>query len=153
MKKNYFSIPLITIIVAVVGSHFTVQGMSWYDSLSLPEIAPGGGFIGAVWIVIFFLSTLSAILFYNAPRKRFFSIILILFIANAIFNVLWSFLFFTLHLFWQSIVEMIILNIFNLLLIKLLWNYKKSSAVLLIPYFFWVCFATYLAYLIAIGNM
>ncbi|MDD3190752.1 MAG: tryptophan-rich sensory protein [Candidatus Pacebacteria bacterium] len=153
MKKNYFSIPLITIIVAVTGSYFTAQGMGWYDGLILPEIAPGGGFIGAVWTVIFFFSTLSALLFYNAPRKKLFSIIVILFIANAIFNVLWSFLFFTLHLFWQAIVEMIILNVLNLLLIKFLWNYKRLSALLLVPYFVWVCFATYLAYLIAVGNM
>jgi tryptophan-rich sensory protein len=152
IKTNYIVIPLITIAVAGVGSWLTSMGMDWYDNLNLPAIAPAGSFIGLVWTVIFILSTISAIMFWNAPRGKNFKIIVGLFLSNAVLNVLWSFLFFTLHIFWWSIFEMIILNVVNLSLIILLYkNYRKSS-LLLIPYFLWVTFATYLAYTVAVLN-
>lgn len=153
IKTNYIVIFSITIIVAVVGSWLTAMGMGWYNNLNLPSIAPAGSFIGLVWTVIFILSTASAILFWNSPRGKDFKIIIGLFILNAFLNVLWSFLFFALHLFWWAIAEMILLNLVNLLLIALLWKYNRKSAILLVPYFLWVSFATYLAYSVASLNL
>lgn len=152
IKTNYISISLITFFVAAVGSRLTSAGMDWYDGLRLPAAAPDGGIIGLMWTVIFILSTVSAILFWNASRKRHFMIIAGLFLLNAFLNVFWSFLFFTLHLFWWAVAEMLLLNLVNLALIILLWKYDRRSAVLLVPYFIWVSFATWLAYSIGLMN-
>jgi tryptophan-rich sensory protein len=126
--------------------------MGWYDSLRLPAIAPDGSVIGLVWTVIYILSTIAAILFWNSPRGKNFMLIAGLFLFNAFLNMFWSFLFFTLHLFWWAIAEMVLLNLVNLALILLLWKYNRKSAILLVPYFLWVFFATYLAYLIGSLN-
>lgn len=152
IKKNYIAIFAITILAAATGSYFTSQGMDWYDGLNLPELAPDGRLIGTVWTIIYTLSALSVILFWNSPRKENFLAITILFVVNAALNVLWSFLFFTLHLIWWAFLEMILLNLVNLALILLLWRYNKKSALLLIPYFIWVSFASYLTYLIGLLN-
>lgn len=152
IKTNYIAISLITVAVATVGSYLTSMGMEWYNSLSLPTIAPPGSFIGLVWTIIFILGDISAILFWNAPRGKNFKLITTLFLLNAFFNVYWSFLFFTLHLFWWAIAEMIVLNLVNLALIGLLCKDNHKSSVLLVPYFLWVSFATYLAYLVAALN-
>jgi tryptophan-rich sensory protein len=149
MKLNHIIIPLITLATALCGSWITNGGMEWYRiTLKLPEIAPGGGFIGMVWTIIFIFAAISVILFWNSGRGVNFKLIIALFIANALLNVLWSALFFGFGLIGWSIVEMIILNLSNLALIILLWQGNQASALLLVPYFLWVSFATYLAYAI-----
>jgi benzodiazapine receptor len=153
MKPNYIIIPLITIAVAVIGSFLTSAGMDWYKTLKLPSIAPGGSIIGSVWTVIFILSTISAIIFWNsAPRTNLFWWIIGLFIVNAILNVAWSYIFFYSQNIGPSIIEMIILEISVLGLCVLIWPFSYIASILLWPYAIWVCFATYLAYNIWILN-
>lgn len=152
IKPNYIILPLATVAVATIGGYLTASGLDWYYGLELPALAPGGGFIGTVWTVIYILTTLSALIFWNAPRRQHFDAIVVLFAANAIFNALWSLVFFVSHDFIAAMVEMTILNLINLALIRLLWNYERKSAWLLVPYLIWVAFATYLTYAISALN-
>ena len=153
MKINYFIIPLITLIVAFSGSFLTSGGMAWYKTIKLPKIAPPGYFIGIVWTIIFILTTISALLFWNkAPRDSRFNTIAIIFLINAFLNVFWSYLFFNQHQILASIIEMIILDITVIVLIFFLWPISKLASYLLMPYAAWVAFATYLAYRILLLN-
>ncbi|MBN1325862.1 tryptophan-rich sensory protein [Candidatus Falkowbacteria bacterium] len=153
MKLNYITIPIITIAVSVLGSFLTSAGMDWYKTLKLPSIAPGGNIIGSVWTVIFILSTISALIVWNnIPKTNLFWWIIGLFIANAILNVLWSFIFFYSQSIGPSIIEMIILELTVLCLCILIWPFSKIASILLWPYAAWVIFATYLAYNIWILN-
>ncbi|MFH1227403.1 MAG: TspO/MBR family protein [Planctomycetota bacterium] len=146
MKLNYIVIPLVTAAVLLGGSWLTAGGMDWYRTLKLPALAPPGSFIGLAWTIIFILSTVSALIFWNRFQPGTRSTIAALFIANALFNVCWSLIFFRLHLIGLSIIEMTALNLTTLTLITLLWKPALVPALLLIPYFGWVSFATYLAY-------
>lgn len=145
-KLYLIVIPLITIAIASLGSLITAGGMAWYGTLKFLSIAPPGGFIGAVWTVIFILATISAILFW---RKRSDNpadnAVVVLFLLNAILNILWSVIFFGLYLIGFSIIEMILLNATTMALVILLWRRHLASAILLLPYVLWVSFATYLA--------
>ena len=146
MKLNYIVIPIVTLAVALLGSYITSNGMSWYETLTLPKIAPPGSLIGIVWTVIFILSTASALILYNSQNhNNLFWWIIGIFILNAVLNVLWSGLFFGLGQIFASIVEMIVLEISVVALIILIWPLSRISSVLLMPYAFWVAFATYLA--------
>jgi tryptophan-rich sensory protein len=152
IKANYFSIVLLVLVVAAVGSLLTSMGLGWYAGLRLPSIAPAGSFIGLVWTIIFILSAVAIILFWNAPRRKNFQLIVGLFLLNGLLNVGWSLVFFTWHQLWWALPEMLLLNLTNLALIYYLWRYERRSALLLVPYFLWVSFATYLAYRIATLN-
>jgi len=153
MKINYFFIPLLVAFVAWGGNIFTNNGMDWYKTLNLPDLAPDGSVIGAVWTLIFLLFTISVLSFWNSkPKNDNFNLIAFLFLANAVLNTFWSYLFFTLQQIDWSLIEMTILNLTNLLLILFLWKKNLLSAVLLIPYFLWVTFATYLSCLILAIN-
>jgi len=144
-KLYLIIIPLITIAVSVLGSAITSGGMVWYKTLNLPSIAPPGGVIGAVWTAIFFLATISAILFWSQKNKdNNRNLIIALFLINAFLNVLWSMVFFGLSLIGWAIIEMILLNASTIALVILMWRKFLVSAVLLLPYVFWVSFATYL---------
>jgi tryptophan-rich sensory protein len=148
LKLNYFIIPVITILVSLIGNYFTSIGLKdWYQGLALPSFTPPGFVIGIVWTVIFILATISAL--YVWPRfncKPLKWQLAGIFILNALLNVFWSFLFFVDNQLAAAIWEMIALNLTTLILILLIWPKSKFAASLLIPYFGWVTFATYLAY-------
>lgn len=154
MKINYFIIPLIVIAIAYFGGVATSNGLeNWYYNLNLPEIAPAGSFIGLMWTIIYILTTISALIVWNKLKKdKDFKLIISLFLVNGFLNFLWSYLFFGLNFIYTAFIEMIILNIVNLWLIIILRKKNLLASVLLIPYFIWVCFATYLTYLILTLN-
>ncbi|MDD4352390.1 MAG: tryptophan-rich sensory protein [Candidatus Gracilibacteria bacterium] len=164
IKTNYVIIPLITILVAVLGSYFTSVGMSWYDTtLVQPELTPPKWAFPVAWNLIFILTTISALLVWNADHKMRWSFLKLfkkntkdqrwhwaigLFLANAILNVLWSLLFFTLHLIGAALLEMLLLEATLVALFVLNWRFSKWASFLLLPYLLWIGFASYLTYTI-----
>lgn len=154
LKLNYLVIPVSVFLVSFLGSLVTSGNMDWYKTLNLPPIAPPGSFIGLVWTIIFILSAISLLLFWNREQsQKAKQLAILLFAANGLLNIFWSVVFFGWHLIGWSIVEMLALNLLNLILIIWLWRKNhKFAFVLLWPYFAWVSFATYLAYSIWLLN-
>ena len=146
MKNNYFIIPLFIVAISYLGGRVTANGMAWYKTLTLPPIAPPGGFIGIIWTIIYFLAMISALLFWNKTEKAANDkLVKLIFIANGLLNLFWSYVFFGWHLLGWAIVEMCLLNLTTLALVLLLWKKSRLSAWLLTPYLLRVSFATYLA--------
>ncbi len=141
-------------MVAALGSWLTSFGIpGWYNTLTLPGIAPSGGVIGAVWTIIFILSGVAILFIWNARKRiKYYNWVIGLLIANGVLNVAWSYIFFVQHLLLWTIVEMIVLNLTTLAVIVMVWRKARIAAWLLLPYFVWVCFATYLAYQIYLLN-
>lgn len=150
LKPAYIIIFTIVLIVASLGSFFSGQGLAgWYQTLALPSSTPPGWIIGIVWTIIYVLSAISAIIFWNkAPRNEKFWIIVLLFLVNAFLNILWSYLFFSRHLIFTALIEMIFLELTIVGLISLLRVDARNAAYLLFPYFVWVLYATYLTSII-----
>ena len=147
MKPNYLLIPLMTVATALGGSWITNQGMSWYKIINLPAWTPAGSVIGVVWTIIFVLATISALLVYNlVPKGKKRRQVMYAFLVNAILNVLWSALFFGWHLVGLAIIEAVVLALSVLVLIIMIRLKSRAAAIMLYPYFAWVCFATYLTY-------
>ncbi|MBD3360173.1 hypothetical protein GF366_00045 [Candidatus Peregrinibacteria bacterium] len=166
-KPNYIIIPLITILVALLGTYFTNQGMSWYNTeLIRPEITPPKWAFPVAWNIIFILTTIAALLIWNkgkTPHGFFASLLhkkggsryhwaITLLILNAILNVGWTCLFFGQQMILESWGEMILLEMTLLILIVISWKISKTASILLIPYTLWVALATYLTYEIIILN-
>ncbi len=149
MKLNYITIPLIVVLVSLTGSYFTSEGMDWYKGLVLPSFTPPGSFIGAVWTVIFILTAVSALIFWN-KRNEFKrkNLIIFLFLINAFLNVFWSFLFFASQMVGAALIEAVFLEISVIALMVFLCSASKTASALLIPYGAWTLFAIYLNYLI-----
>lgn len=166
MKPNYLLIPLITILVALFGSAFTGPGMDWYDTLIRPNLTPPDWVFPLAWNLIFLLTTISALIIWNKGKEktrflwilasgkntRIYWLIIGLFIANALLNVLWSFLFFKLHFITAAFIEMFFLELTLILLHILTWRFSKLASLLLLPYTLWVGFATYLTWQIVLLN-
>ncbi|MEX0931182.1 MAG: TspO/MBR family protein [Candidatus Paceibacterota bacterium] len=156
------SIALVVGAVAYLGSSFTSAGftpdsqtgISWYESLTLPEWTPDGSVIGIAWGIIYLLTGISAIIFYSRGvigRRNY--IVTGLFLINAVTNVLWSYFFFTEHAIGYAIFDMLLLLLSIYLLIHFIRKISIISAMLLYPYFLWVAFATILTVRIYMLNV
>jgi len=149
MKLSYIIIPLVAFAVAIFGSSLTSRGMSWYKNIKLPSWTPSGSTIGIVWTIIFILGAASALFVWNKGTvDNRLLWIAVLFGANAILNVLWSLIFFRLHFIGSSVIEAGLLALSVIGLIILIWPVSLVAALLLIPYAGWVCFATFLTFVV-----
>ncbi len=147
MRLNYFIIPLVIFLASFFGGQITSSGMDWYKTIKLPSWTPPGSIIGLVWTFIFILTAISVIIFWNLQFKPgYFHWIMILFVSNAILNILWSYLFFGQHLIGLAAIEAFILGLSVLILILFIRPFSVLAASLLIPYCVWVFFAAYLTY-------
>lgn len=146
----YIIPPIFYFTVSYLGRLFTSRGVpEWYDTIKKPSFTPPGYVIGIVWTVIFILSALSMVFFLKQKNKdNLFIVVVGLYIANGVFNVLWSYLFFVKHYILLSVIDSFLIGLTVLLIILLLWKDVKISSVLLSPYLLWVSFATYLTYVI-----
>ena len=77
--------------------------------------------------------------------SRDFRLIIGLLVTNAVLNSLWSWLFFAFQQIGLAIAEMVLLNLTTLAIVSLAWHRRRLAAFLLLPYFIWVSFATFLA--------
>jgi tryptophan-rich sensory protein len=114
----------------------------WYFSLSVPPWKPPNWAFGPVWTAIGVCSALSAAYAWRAAgtageRK----LILALFGANAVFNVLWSLFFFRLRRPDWALIEVVPLWLSVLAPVLLLWPIRPLSSLLLLPYLLWVSIA------------
>lgn len=130
--------------VAVLGGLMTEIG-PWYASLRKPAWQPPEWLFGPAWTVIFALIAMSGVAVWRrtqSARER--RIILLLFLANALLNVLWSVLFFRLQRPDWAFAEVIALWLSIVVLIVALRRRSSAAAWLLVPYLLWVAFAAYL---------
>lgn len=159
MKINNFFKLIIAVIVSeaagIIGSVFTAPSIgSWYATLAKPEFSPPNWVFGPVWTALYFLMGVAAFLVWSSyakaseDKKKGIKIALALFGIQLVLNALWSIIFFGLHSPFWSFVEIIILWLAIIWTIFAFYKISRPAAYLLLPYIFWVSFASVLNYFI-----
>jgi len=115
-----------------------------YNSLNRPFLTPPAWIFAPVWTILYITMFAALFLFAAKPsfqnkRKGY-----ALFFSQIIINVCWAPVFFGLENTGLALILIIILDIFVLLNIITFYKISKISAIILIPYFIWILFATYL---------
>lgn len=147
MKKSSIAVFLIIYALFYVSSILFPIDRSWYDALNKPSWTPSGQTIGIIWAVLFALISLSATLIYNKygfKPVRFWG----LFVINYVFNQAFSYFQFTQKDLFAATVDAFLIALTTLLLIIVAGRLNKVSAWLLVPYFLWSSFATFLSWTI-----
>lgn len=125
----------------------------WYTSLSKPNWTPDGAIIGAIWALLFGLISLStAIIYQKQGFGRHNSEYISLLSINYLLNQAFSFFQFVQHNLFASFLDALLLSLTTLGLIYLTVKQYKPAGWLLVPYFLWTSFATYLSWVIYIMN-
>ncbi|MFZ4648099.1 MAG: TspO/MBR family protein [Patescibacteria group bacterium] len=146
----------LVLFAGFLGSLANMTSLStWYPGLVKPAFNPPNWIFGPVWTVLFVMMGISFFLIWNQCAKKkknkdrvYLQSSMIFFSVQLAANVLWSFLFF----FFQSpkfaFFEIILLWLTIALTIYYFQSLSRRAAWLLIPYLFWVSFATVLNFAI-----
>ncbi len=137
-------------LAGLLGTLVTVTGPgSWYDMLVKPSFNPPSWVFGPVWTILYILMGISLYLVLMAWRRGSDTRIpLVLFGIQLALNALWSFLFFGLQSPAAGLAGIIVLWIFIGATIVTFFRISRPAALLLLPYFAWVSFASILNYAI-----
>jgi tryptophan-rich sensory protein len=131
-------------LVGLAGSIFTVRAIpTWYARLKKPTFNPPNWVFGPAWTMLYALQGIAACLIFQAGG---YSLAFIIFIIQLFLNALWTPLFFGAKRIGAALFELIILLIFIIATIVLFFGIDVLAAWLMMPYFFWVIFATTLNY-------
>ena len=132
------------IVVAIIGGAMTSIG-PWYEGLTKPSLNPPNWLFAPAWTLIYALAVIAAVKGWRMARTNSDRAwLLSLFFINAVLNILWSFLFFTMRRPDWALAEVATLWLSVLVLIVFLFRLSKTASGVLLPYLAWVSFAAYL---------
>ena len=117
---------------------------TWYQTLIQPPLTPPGWIFAPVWTVLYLMMLASLVLYIRKCTSKKKSWGYFLFFTQILLNFTWSPIFFGLKNIVFALVVIILLDIAVLFNIIEFSKISKTSGDLLIPYFIWILFATYL---------
>ncbi len=165
MRLNNFSKLVITIgiseLAGVIGSVFTVSAIPvWYAGLAKPALNPPGWVFGPVWTALYALMGISLFLIWKQHSNILQNVRMLwvwkmgvaAFFVQLFLNAIWSIIFFGLHDPFWAFIDIVALWFAIVWTLAVFYKISKPAAYILLPYLFWVSFASYLNYSILILN-
>jgi len=149
----------ISFAVAALGAVSTIQNVDgWYAHADRAFWTPPNAVFGPIWTVLYTLMSVSAWLVWRERARRDVRPALMAYVVQLILNSLWTPVFFGLYpvaggsALWIAL--LIILAIDAMVLVTMLrfWKVRRLAALLLIPYWAWVLYATTLNAYLATKN-
>ncbi|MCH9812018.1 tryptophan-rich sensory protein [bacterium] len=142
---------LLIVCVNFIGGFFTKEGLYvWYQGLEKAPWNPPDFVFGPVWAFLYIMIALSVWTIYLSKGKK--ELCYILFGLQLFFNVVWTICFFA----WQSpllaLIDIVILDVLVLFTIIAFSKVSRVAAWLLVPYFFWILYASSLNIYIYVVN-
>ena len=122
-----------------------------YNKLIKSKLTPPSYIFGIVWPILYLMIFLSFMFYILSSNKKSIYVI-ILFIIQIILNLSWSPVFFRFNKIKIAFIIIILLWLSILGLIINFYKINQLASYLLIPYFIWVTFATYLNLFIILNN-
>ena len=149
----------ISFAVAAIGSIGTAGNVDgWYATAEKAPWNPPNFLFGPVWTVLYVLMSVAAWLVwrrrYNVDTRP----ALVAYVVQLVLNSIWTPVFFGLYpvmgpaALWLALAIIVLLDIAVLITMLRFWPIRKASAVMLIPYWAWVLFATTLNAALAVLN-
>ncbi|MCA0172322.1 TspO/MBR family protein [Bacillus sp. RAR_GA_16] len=148
MKKSTFLVFVMVYLLFSISGFLFPFDADWYRTLSKPDWTPDGSVIGMIWAILFgFIALSTAIVYQKRGFGRHNSEYISMLGINYILNQAFSYLQFNLHALFATFMDALFIAITTLLLIFLVGRQNRFAGWLLVPYFLWTSFATYLSWL------
>jgi benzodiazapine receptor len=149
----------ISFAVAAIGSIGTAGNVDgWYATAEKAPWNPPNFLFGPVWTVLYALMSVAAWLVWRRRYSVDTRPALVAYVVQLVLNSIWTPVFFGLYpvmgpaALWLALAIIVLLDIAVLITMLRFWSIRKASAVMLIPYWAWVLFATTLNAALAVLN-
>lgn len=118
----------------------------WFAALVKPEAYPPPQVFGIVWSVLYVMMGLALAMILAARGARGRGLAVAAFALQFVLNLAWSPVFFGAHQLTGGLILIGVLDVAALVALYLFSKVRPVAALLLVPYVFWLLFATYLNY-------
>lgn len=151
----------ISFAVAAFGSIATIQNVDgWYAMADKALWNPPNFVFGPVWTVLYLLMSIAAWLVWRERARDASGARRALgaYVVQLVLNAIWTPVFFGLYPFmgvaalWIGLVIILAIDVAVLVTMLRFWRVRRLAAVLLIPYWAWVLYATTLNAALAVLN-
>jgi tryptophan-rich sensory protein len=137
----------IPMLVGFLGSLATNPEITgWYANLIRPSFNPPNWLFGPVWTILFLLMGFALFGIWRQRPSKARTTALVMFAIQLLLNLAWSFIFFYFHALLWALLEILVLLNAIALTIRSFGKIDRRAAMLLLPYWAWVLFATFLTY-------
>lgn len=140
----------ITFLVGAVAAWFTTAGVNgWYAVANKPSFNPPNWVFAPVWTALYMMMGIALWLVWKKDGvKSGRRTALILFAIQLLLNFAWSFIFFYAHQPGWAFAEILLMWVSIMLTIIWFGKVSPAAAWLLVPYIWWVSFASLLNFYI-----
>ena len=145
-------IVVIVLLGFLSGLSTSTEIQTWHVYLQKPSFNPPNYIFGPVWSLLYILMGISFSIIIGSAHNRSRTFAIRIFVIQFILNLCWSYIFFNLHFLGWAFIEIILMWVAILTMIICFYKVNKTAALLQIPYFLWVSFASILNYNIYLLN-
>lgn len=145
IKVSYAVIGAVTMLFGGLISSLSTGNRIFYSMIKLPSFAPPGFLFPIVWTLLYILIGAAAGAVFGV-RGRCYDVLkykgISLFVIMAALNFLWYPLFFGSGLYLLAFIDIVFMIILTLSIIVLFSKILTVSALAMVPYLFWLIFAS-----------
>ncbi len=148
-------------LVSLLGGNYNNNTKKWYDNIKQSSLTPPSVVFPIVWTILYLMLGYNGYKIYsvlkglNRPhyfQQKFLKEYFPIYEAQLILNFSWAFVFFSLQKPIVSLAIVFLMILLTIFLIWKSWKINKQAAFALIPYLFWISFASYLNLYIVVNN-
>ena len=151
LRWALFMVPLI-MLVGFAAGQLGGPDTPWFAALAKPAIYPPPAVFGIVWSILFVMIGLALAMVASAWGAAGRGVALVAFAIHFIVNQSWTAVFFGMQDMFAALM-IIGFGVGSLLIaMALVFRVRRAAAMLLLPYFAWLCFATALNYQFIVAN-
>lgn len=151
LRWALFLVPLIVLLGFTAGQLGSPQTL-WFQNLVKPAIFPPPAVFGIVWGILYVMIGLSLAAVVSAWGALGRGLAIIVFAVHFIGNLAWTPVFFGMQNMTGGLYVLAYAIVTLIVVIAVFWRVRRVAALLLLPYFGWVVFATVLNYQFIVEN-
>lgn len=145
IRWSLFTVPLIVLLGFVAGRLGSPDTL-WFQNLVKPGIFPPPMWFGIIWSILYVMIGLALAMVCSAWGARGRGLAIGTFAVHFVFNLAWTPVFFGNQNIQGGLIVIGLVVATLLAVIWAFWRVRRAAALLLLPYFAWVLFATLLNY-------
>jgi len=151
LRWALFMVPLV-LLIGFAASQLGGPDTPWFAGLAKPSIYPPPAVFGIVWSILFVLIGLALALVASAWGAAGRGLALGVFAVQFLVAQSWSAVFFGMQNLTGGLIVIGVAVLLLVVAIPLFWRVRRAAALLLLPYFGWLCFAGALNYAFIVAN-